>query len=594
MSVDPSDAVLIGTIKIVNGRVMLVSGSLEAEIKARAGKGDAIRAADGKAVRLKGKAVAGTVEQAELLPQVESAPAETVSRFGAVIAAIEAEGPRLKETYGAVSVRPGFRRAAGHLTNEPAIVVAVTRKKPPADLASAELLPRSIGGIPVDVVTANPADVLEGGDEAETWRRVLFGGAEAAGKPSFHYEPPPKTLVELSPCEIHNVLCHVGPDSGWQTLQPFLAATRSQLTVTMYDFTADQIVDALVDLARDDRRKLNLILQQNSNEVDNVDRLKRGWKQRLSFQRAAVGRIFKNSFHSKVAVRDGKAMWLSSGNWSPRSQPVIPAGPNPSIYRRGNREWHVVIEDKPLSTIFEKFIRYDMKQAAAVAVEEAAEVMPDLLVPEAAFLELEAAVVQPAPFAAKQITRSQHEAAIPVQPLMTPDNYGEAILKLIDGARDSLFMQYSYIRGPTQQDMYRNLIDAVGRKMRQGVDVRVIVDSRNQKDSDVDLVLTLGWDRARWRKQTSAVHNKGILVDGHLTVVGSQNWSGDGTQVNRDASLIFDAVDIYDYFNGVFQFDWDNLTKPIETPEITPIIADPSKPTPAGMVRVPWRTWYQD
>ena len=27
---------------------------------------------------------------------------------------------------------------------------------------------------------------------------------------------------------------------------------------------------------------------------------------------------------------------------------------------------------------------------------------------------------------------------------------------------------------------------------------------------------------------------------------------------------------------------------------VTPIIADPSKPTPAGMVRVPWRTWYQD
>jgi hypothetical protein len=35
-----------------------------------------------------------------------------------------------------------------------------------------------------------------------------------------------------------------------------------------------------------------------------------------------------------------------------------------------------------------------------------------------------------------------------------------------------------------------------------------------QKIADIDLVLTFGWDRARWRKQMSAVHNKGILWTG--------------------------------------------------------------------------------
>jgi hypothetical protein len=33
MSADPSDVVLTGTIKIVDGRIMLVSGSLEAEVR---------------------------------------------------------------------------------------------------------------------------------------------------------------------------------------------------------------------------------------------------------------------------------------------------------------------------------------------------------------------------------------------------------------------------------------------------------------------------------------------------------------------------------------------------------------------------------
>jgi phosphatidylserine/phosphatidylglycerophosphate/cardiolipin synthase-like enzyme len=139
--------------------------------------------------------------------------------------------------------------------------------------------------------------------------------------------------------------------------------------------------------------------------------------------------------------------------------------------------------------------------------------------------------------------RTASEPLIPVQPLMTPDNYGKAILDLIGGAKTSLFMQYSYIRGPKNNDLYRELLKAVASRMHHGVDVRVIVDGRNEADEDVDLVLALGWDSSRWRRQISAVHNKGIIVDGCKTVVGSQNWSSDGTQINRDASLIFDDAE---------------------------------------------------
>jgi phosphatidylserine/phosphatidylglycerophosphate/cardiolipin synthase-like enzyme len=86
--------------------------------------------------------------------------------------------------------------------------------------------------------------------------------------------------------------------------------------------------------------------------------------------------------------------------------------------------------------------------------------------------------------------------------------------------------------------------------------------------------------------------DKGIIVDGQKTVVGSQNWSSDGTQINRDASLIFDDSEIATYYNEVFQFDWANLTKPIGVQEMAPMIAQPGEPTPVGMVRVPWDAWY--
>ncbi len=50
-----------------------------------------------------------------------------------------------------VGVGVGFRSRAGMMTEEVAIIVMVTRKKSSAELPEADLLPREIEGIPVDV-----------------------------------------------------------------------------------------------------------------------------------------------------------------------------------------------------------------------------------------------------------------------------------------------------------------------------------------------------------------------------------------------------------------------------------------------------------
>ena len=98
-----------------------------------------------------------------------------------------------------------------------------------------------------------------------------------------------------------------------------------------------------------------------------------------------------------------------------------------------------------------------------------------------------------------------------------------------------------------------------------------------------------------FRRQTSKVHNKGILVDGNIAVVGSNNWSSDGTQYNRDASLVFHSRPIAQYFMEVFLFDWDNLSRSIGGGhEMTPELAPDSGPTPLGMVRIPWQAWFDE
>jgi phosphatidylserine/phosphatidylglycerophosphate/cardiolipin synthase-like enzyme len=512
-----------------------------------------------------------------------SESASEVASMDAVIDALRERAVALQAIDGVVAVRPGLKFGGAEQPDVPAIVVSV---RPGADMAT---IPREVAGLPVDVRLATPDEIVSGVLPRSAWE-----GFVPEAKPQIGYEPPHPNTVKLKEVDIHDITCHVGPDSGWSTLKPFLEATRETLTVAMYEFYAEHIIKAIAKLGAKKEAKLNMILQVSANDVDAEQQLSAKWGTRLKFTRASVsgpGRIFNNSYHTKVAVRDSSAIWLSSGNWSPNSQPDVGPGFEQVLYTKGNREWHVIINDDKLARMFEKFIEHDIDQARAVQGTEAAEAaLPDLLVPISA-LQAEAAVLQDHPFEAR--TFAQMGKAVRCKPLMSPDNYAQEILELINGAQESLYLQFSYIRQPSGE-IFGDIVDAITRRMREGLDVRVLVSSSQKAEHSELLVAKRKWKRSMFRRQTSKMHNKGVLVDGRIAVVGSNNWSTDGTQYNRDASLVFFDEDITAYFTEIFLFDWDRLSKPISQPqEVTPLVAGDG-PTPLGMVRIPWRAWYED
>jgi phosphatidylserine/phosphatidylglycerophosphate/cardiolipin synthase-like enzyme len=61
--------------------------------------------------------------------------------------------------------------------------------------------------------------------------------------------------------------------------------------------------------------------------------------------------------------------------------------------------------------------------------------------------------------------------------------------------------------------------------------------------------------------------------------VGSHNWTNQGTVANRDASLIIHHEEIAKYYEQVFLFDWDTLTRNPKPPK--------PKKTPGGDESVP-------
>ena len=78
-----------------------------------------------------------------------------------------------------------------------------------------------------------------------------------------------------------------------------------------------------------------------------------------------------------VVVRDSKAFWLSSGNWTSSNQPNHEIAVDETTWNlllEHNREWNVVIENKNLSKQFSKYIEYDLANAKLDAANESASI----------------------------------------------------------------------------------------------------------------------------------------------------------------------------------------------------------------------------
>jgi phosphatidylserine/phosphatidylglycerophosphate/cardiolipin synthase-like enzyme len=314
------------------------------------------------------------------------------------------------------------------------------------------------------------------------------------------------------------------------------------------------------------------------------------------------GHAFANSYHEKVAVRDSAAFWLSSGNWTIKSQPDIDPVTTPAagigMYGKYNREWHVVLEDQTLAALFEKYILYDYDQAEqdlktakkAGKRAAAATVFPDIFIPlEAA---VAAAALPPEPVAPKRLPSGG--ASYQVQPVLTPDNYRQRVSALLEGAQRSIYMQLAYINysDAAGDATFTDLLNVVKKKIDQaGVDVRIIVDSRNGAGGVAALV-EHGFNQTVFRQQTN-IHNKGIVVDGEAVLVSSANWSSDGILRNRDAGLIIANAEVAGYYQQVFLDDWDKRATAIKGPS-TAIVARPGAATPPGMVRVSWHEYMDD
>jgi phosphatidylserine/phosphatidylglycerophosphate/cardiolipin synthase-like enzyme len=111
----------------------------------------------------------------------------------------------------------------------------------------------------------------------------------------------------------------------------------------------------------------------------------------------------------------------------------------------------------------------------------------------------------------------------------------DAIVHAIDGAHECVYVQAAQF---TSAPIARALVAAKAR----GVDVRVVVDRKKEDDdhSQIDRLLAAGIATFADGQHHTA-HNKLMLIDHHLILTGSFNFTRDADTENAENLLVIDG-----------------------------------------------------
>lgn len=345
----------------------------------------------------------------------------------------------------------------------------------------------------------------------------------------------------------------VSPDCSYELVKATIDAAQHDICLYIYNASADHLL-GLLQAAKERGVRVRLmfdVTDARGGERQKLEALGVDLKEAPS---TGDRRVF-TVCHQKFAVIDDAVLLLGSANWAGTSIPLVTS---PGQYKKGNREWIVQIADQPLAAWFKALFVADWE---IPALERGLPPGPVLVARAGLPLAAVARKRPPTLFAQEDVVLQEPAT---VTPLISPDNYYDAVLELIGRAEQSVDIEQQYILagGPKTE----GLLAALEEKHRQGKEIRVIVSPAFRQVGELD-----NWElsmdsldafglkdclRAMNLDYYTHLHNKGLIIDRRVAVVSSTNWSENSIARAREAGVAIDAPAIAGYFARVFDFDW--------------------------------------
>jgi len=353
----------------------------------------------------------------------------------------------------------------------------------------------------------------------------------------------------------------IGPQDGLLDLLNWIEGATTSIQVHLYQMQEPRLVQALMNAASNNI-EVKVVLDQGCDcsiwSYSDLQ-LQYGFASELDNAGAEVfwfGGEYNEQYrfiHSKVAVRDGNSVWMSSGNWKPSSVPA------PGV--RGNVEWSVIIENQDLADIVLQQMDFDSNiQSSYITPYSSSDAPSDWTMP---------GVNSPGSGG----TATSYSVDVTGEVLTCPDNCITGITNLIDSAyyevvlsQQTLDVDWNW--GWGQQSP---VIDSLYQAALRGVAVRLIINGAYLDDDDQDIVDLLNeqWNGTEGLDASAIVmsedddvsklHNKGIIVDESSVLVSSINLGSSAMNRNREMGVVIHSQVIAQVYKAAWDEDWNRL-----------------------------------
>jgi phosphatidylserine/phosphatidylglycerophosphate/cardiolipin synthase-like enzyme len=133
--------------------------------------------------------------------------------------------------------------------------------------------------------------------------------------------------------------------------------------------------------------------------------------------------------------------------------------------------------------------------------------------------------------------------------VVSPDNSRRKVLDLIDSAQSTILLQCEYLTDP-------GVAAHLGARAKAGVDVTVMLSSGSSNDQEASLLKEQGVSKVAFIKRLT-LHAKAIVVDRKDAYVGSENFTANSLDNNREMGILIHDPAVVDKLSSTAQGDWN-------------------------------------
>ena len=344
----------------------------------------------------------------------------------------------------------------------------------------------------------------------------------------------------------------VSPDSSYAGIEKILKSANNTLKIMVYEFWSPEIKGEIIN-ALNRRVKVYLLMEGDTygeiGDYWNRDMLSELYQLNKTQNKPIWIRLENTTryMHAKVIIADTTMVFISSENFMPTSYPPTPTTIELTPYERPSRGWGTIIKNTEIAKKYEEYF-----DAIFYNDQYSREYNPDTNVGQA---PEQGGIIKYSPIMGMQ------EVEAYAYPVFTPENSLETIKWLISRANYTIYLSLMYI---TQDQTTQQLIDQLKQAKERGVTIHIILeDSLEYYQEMAQTLESYGFHvvPAFSQQETLFLHNKGIIIDDKIILIGSINWSEKALTQNWEAAILIKSTQAAQYYKEIYEYDWNKSTK---------------------------------